>query len=68
MKIITTKGEAFTYDESANLAFMIYKRFGRDAELAASKWRTLLGITHNDMQFFALVMNSPMFRAEAGVE
>lgn len=39
--IITTNGETFSLDEHKQLARLVYKRWGRDLEAAASAWRRL---------------------------
>jgi len=40
--VTTTAGERFSASDSAKLAFLIYKRFGRDLSTAAVAWRRLL--------------------------
>lgn len=40
--ITTTAGERFTVAEHANMARLVFKRFGRDEEAAAAAWRRLL--------------------------
>jgi hypothetical protein len=40
--ITTTNGESFTYQDSCNLAFQIFRRFGRDMESAHRAWMRLL--------------------------
>jgi hypothetical protein len=53
--ITTTNGESFPGTESAILAFLIYKRFGRDLFLACSKWRKMLGNDTPSEEFEKLV-------------
>lgn len=40
--ITTTNKEAFTMAESADMARLIFKRFGRNPEAATEAWRRLL--------------------------
>lgn len=54
--ITTTNGEPFTYQESCDLAFQIYKRFGRNIESAHRAWMRLLenncGLSHFETLVF----------------
>ena len=50
----TTAGERFSASESAKLAFLVFKRFGRDVAAGASAWRRLLGNSTPDADFEAL--------------
>jgi hypothetical protein len=52
--VTTTAGERFSASESAKLAFLVFKRFGRDVAAAASAWRRLLGNSTPDAAFEAL--------------
>jgi len=40
--IVTTAGEIFSEDDSNKMAYMVYKRFGRDEEVAVKAWRRML--------------------------
>ena len=51
----TTSGENFTDRESALMAFMVYKRFGRNAIDAVIAWRRLLQNNCPDYAFWTLV-------------
>lgn len=52
--------ELFSGQDSCNLAWLIYRRFGRDMAAAASAWRRLLGNSCSDSQFAELVQGSSM--------
>lgn len=54
LSVKTTNGETFTGADSCVLAFLIYKRFGRDPVLAASKYRDMLGNSCPEAQFCIL--------------
>lgn len=47
----TTSGETFSGEEAAQLAALIYKRFGWELPAAAAAWRRLLGNNCSDDQF-----------------
>ncbi len=53
--IYATSGEKFSGAESATMAFLIYKRFGRDLQLATNKWKEMLGNSTSQEQFLYLV-------------
>jgi hypothetical protein len=53
--VVTIYGETFTADESAKLAWLIYKRFGRDLISSAVAWRNMMGNDCDDHVFGALV-------------
>lgn len=53
--VTTTYGEVFTAREHQLMACMIYKRFGRDSEVAAAAWRRLLGNSCTESAFMELV-------------
>jgi hypothetical protein len=55
LDISTTAGETFTAEESYQLAALIYKRFGREATVAAAAWRRLFRNSCTDAQFVSLV-------------
>lgn len=40
--VTTTAGERFTQAEHAEMAWLIFKRFGRDDEAAAAAWRRMM--------------------------
>lgn len=52
--VTTTARERFSASDSAKLAFLIYKRFGRDTAAAACAWRRLLQNSTPDADFEAL--------------
>lgn len=52
--VFTALSEKFTGGESSLMAFLIYKRFGRDMCLAAEKWARLLGSNVPTSHFEAL--------------
>jgi hypothetical protein len=58
--ITTTKGERFTYDDSADLAWMVWRRFGRDLTAATAAWNRLLGNNCDATQFDRLVEHSQL--------
>jgi hypothetical protein len=51
----TTAGETFSGRESALLAVLIYRRFGRDKDAAAAAWRRLHENVCPDRNFMILV-------------
>lgn len=53
-EILTATGERFTSEESCLMAFLLYKRFGRDPSLAVKKWREMLQNSCNTVQFFEM--------------
>lgn len=53
--VTTTAGETFSYEESCQLAGLIFKRFGRDIAAAAAAWRRLLQNSCTDEQFQEMV-------------
>lgn len=55
MDIKTTYGETFNHNDSADMAYMIYRRFGRNIEAAHSAWRRLLQNNCELSQFEKLV-------------
>jgi len=63
MPITTTKKEQFSDEESRDLAFLVYKRFGREESAAAAAWRRLLGNNCSDGQFMALAKASRFWRS-----
>jgi hypothetical protein len=56
--ITTTKNEKFGYSDSADLAWMVYRRFGRDFDCATVAWNRLMQNNCNVGQFRALVRSS----------
>jgi hypothetical protein len=51
MNIRTTSGENFSREEHAQMAALVYKRFGWDLAAAAAAWRRLLGNSCPDSEF-----------------
>lgn len=68
-QITTVAGEAFTPEDSALLARLIYRRFGYEISAAAAAWRRMLQNNCTDAHFAALVAHGddvlPVRRAEA---
>lgn len=58
--IKTTKGETFSHDDSANMAWMVYRRFGRDLVVATAAWNRLLQNNCDVTQFHKLVQHSEL--------
>ena len=54
-QVTTTNKEVFSVDESAELARLVFKRFGRDEEVATAAWRRMLGNSCTVSQFRQLV-------------
>jgi len=53
--ITTTNGERFSLQDSANMAWLVYRRFGRDLIEAAAAWNRLLGNNCDVSQFEKLL-------------
>ncbi len=53
--VTTTNGERFTYEESCQLAFLIYKRFGRNLAAATHAWQKMLSNNTESHEFMELV-------------
>ena len=64
--ITTTCGERFTREDSAQLAYMIYVRFGRDVAAGAAAWRRMLQNSCTDAQFEELVNEGARGMARGG--
>lgn len=56
MDITTACGEKFEYEDSCDLAFMIYRRFARDMVDAHIAWQRLLQNNCSLSQFEKLVL------------
>ena len=56
MDITTTAGEVFTHADSARMAALVYRRFGRDLVVARDAWRRLMGNNTGFAQFKKLVI------------
>lgn len=56
--ITTTDGSVFTHEQSADLALMIYHRFGRDMNSAAAAWRRMLQNNCDNSDYIDLVINA----------
>jgi hypothetical protein len=52
--VTTTGGETFTFSDSAKLAALIHKRFGRDVTVSAAAYRRLLANNVPDDEFLGL--------------
>jgi hypothetical protein len=57
MDITTVCGEKFNYEDSCDMAFMIYRRFGREMEDAHIAWKRLLQNSCEFSQFEKMVLN-----------
>lgn len=53
--VTTTAGERFSGEDSAAMALLIWRRWGRDDEAAAVAWRRLMQNSCPDHQFMRLV-------------
>ena len=53
--VVTTKGETFSHIESCRMAYLIWKRFGKNKRSAAAAWRRMLENNCSDEQFMGLV-------------
>jgi len=53
--ITTTAKETFGEDDHARLAFLVFRRFGRDVKVGAVAWRRMLQNSATDADFAALV-------------
>jgi hypothetical protein len=56
MDITTACGEKFDYEDSCDMAFMIYRRFAREMEDAHIAWKRLLQNNCSLSQFEKLVL------------
>jgi hypothetical protein len=56
--IMTTSGETFTHEQSADLALMIYRRFGRDRDAARAAWNRMLQNNCDITQFTDLLIDA----------
>jgi len=56
--ITTTEGKVFTHEQSADLALMIYYRFGREIEPASAAWRRMLGNNCETADYMDLLTNA----------
>lgn len=62
VSVTTAAGEAFTAADSADLAWLIYKRFGRNWDHAHGAWRQLLLNTCSLESYKALALTSRLAR------
>lgn len=60
--IKTISGEVFTGSESAELAFLLLKRWGRDEAAAASAWRRLTDSDLSTPEFVSLARSGESIR------
>lgn len=56
--IRTTNEELFSFADSADMAWMVYRRFGRDLVSATAAWNRLMQNNCNATQFSELVSYS----------
>lgn len=52
--------EVFRHEDTANMAWLIYRRWARDIKAAACAWRRLLQNSCTDDQFLDLLTAAPM--------
>ena len=55
LDVTTANGERFSTEQSADLAYMVYRRFGRNIPAAVAAWRRLLENNCDDVHFEALL-------------
>ena len=55
LTVTTTSGDKFTGLQHANMAWLIYRRFGNDMAAAAAAWRRMMENSTPDHQFEELV-------------
>jgi hypothetical protein len=68
LPIATTCGEAFTPEMSSDLAFFVFKRFGRNISSATAAWRRMLENNCYQTTFARLVRESQHYDALAADE
>ena len=56
--ITTTNGETFTYADHCDLAVLIYRRFGRDIDVALKAWHRLMENNCTWQAYMALVSDA----------
>jgi hypothetical protein len=56
--ITTTEGTVFTHEQSADLALMIYYRFGRDMNASCAAWKRMLQNSTPVEDFTDLLINA----------
>lgn len=56
--ITTTANEKFSYQDSCQLALMVWRRFGRDIECATLAWNRLLQNNCTVAQFHKLLFDA----------
>jgi len=61
LDITTTNGQLFTGEESADMAFLVYKRFGRDIGAAHTAWNRMLE-NNCSLKFFAQLVEHGQIR------
>lgn len=58
VNVTTTARETFTHEDSADLAWLVYRRFGRDAAAATAAWNRLLQNNCDEAQFMRLALDN----------
>ena len=56
LTVTTTNGSKFTGEQSAELAILVYKRFGCNMASACAAWRRMLENNCREADFAALIM------------
>ncbi len=56
--VTTTDGTVFTHEQSADLALMVYYRFGKDMDSAAAAWRRMLQNNCETSDYIDLLVNA----------
>jgi len=61
LDITTTNGQVFTGEESTDMAFLVYKRFGRDIGAAHTAWNRMLR-NNCSLKFFVQLVERGQIR------
>lgn len=56
--VTTTAGETFSYEDHADMALMVYRRFGYDVDAAAAAWRRMLQNNASTGDFMDLLIDA----------
>ena len=56
--VTTTDGSVFTHEQSADLAYMVYERFGHDIDAACDAWSRMLQNDTCRADFVDLLVNA----------
>jgi len=61
LDVVTTRGETFTGEQSAEMAYMIYVRWGRDIGAAHSAWKRLHQIPNAPLRGFIELVETGLY-------